>query len=66
MAAVACGQFVVRFSFMALAAERDNLPCCGRVPIVTVLAADLRLVFGACRSDVGRRFAVTFGAVLIE
>ena len=66
VAAVAGGQLVMRFSFMALAAERDDLPCCGRVPIVTVLATDLRLVFGPCRSDVGRCFAVTFGAVIIQ
>ena len=66
VAAVAGGQLVVRFSFVALAAERDDLPCCGRVPIVTVLATDLRLVFGACRGDVGRSFAVTFGAVIIH
>ena len=59
-------QLVVRFSFVALTAERDDLPCCGRVPIVTVLAAELRLVFAACRSDVGRWLAVTFDAVIIE
>lgn len=64
--AVAGGQFVVRFPFVALAAERNDLPCCGRMPIVTILAAYLRLVFAACRCDVGRRFAVTFGAVLIQ
>ena len=66
VAAVAGGQLVMRFSFVALAAERDDLPGCGRVPFVTILAADLRLVFGACRSDVGRSFAVTFGAVIIQ
>jgi len=56
----------MRFSFMALAAEGDDLPCCGRMPNVTVLAADFRLVFAACRGDVGRRFAVTFDAVTRE
>jgi len=66
VAGVAGGQFVMRFSFVALAAERDDLPCCGRVPIVTVLAADRRLVLGACRSDVGRWFAVTLDAVIVE
>jgi hypothetical protein len=66
VAAAAGSQLVVRFSFMALTAERDDLPCCGRVPIVTVLAADLRLVFAACRSDVGGCLAVAFDAVIIE
>lgn len=66
VAAVAGGQLVVRFSFVALAAERDDLSCCGRVPIMTILAADLRLVFASCRSDVGRRLAVTFDAVIIQ
>ena len=66
VAAVAGGQFVMRFSFVALAAERYDLPGCGGVPFVTVLAADLRLVFAACRSNVGRCFAVTFGAVIIQ
>ena len=66
VAAKAAGQLEMRFSFVALAAERDDLPCCGRVPVVAVLAADLRLVFAACRGDVGRRLAVTFDAVIIE
>ena len=66
VAAVASSQLVVRFPFVALAAERDDLPYCGRVPIVAVLAADLRLVFAACRSDVGRCLAVTFDAVIIQ
>ena len=66
VAAEAGGQLVVRFPFVTLAAERDDLPCCGGVPIVAVLATDLRLVFAACRGDVGRRFAVAFDAVFIE
>jgi hypothetical protein len=66
VAAEAAGQLEMRFTFMALAAERYNLPCCGGMPNVTVLAADLRLVFAACRSDVGRRFAVTFDTVTRE
>ena len=66
VAAEAGGQLVVRFSFVTLAAERDDLPCCGGVPIVAVLATDLRLVFAACRGDVGRRFAVAFDAVIIQ
>jgi len=52
VAAEAAGQRVMWLPFVALAAERDDLPCCGRVPIVAVLAADLGLVFAACRSDV--------------
>lgn len=66
MAAVAGSQLVVRLSFVTLTAERDDFPDFGRVPIVTVLAADLRLVFSACRRDVRRRFFVTFGAVGID
>jgi uncharacterized membrane protein (DUF485 family) len=66
VAAVASSQLVVRFPFVALAAERDNLPGCGRVPVVAVLAADLRFVFAACCSDVGRSLAVAFDAVIIK
>ncbi len=66
VATVAGIKLVMRLSGVALTAERDDLPCCGRVPIVAVLTADLRLVFGTCRSDVGWSFAVTFDAVIIE
>ena len=66
VAAVAGGQLVVRFPFVALAAERDDLPCCGGVPIMTILTSDLSLVLAPCRSDIGRRFAVTFGTVVIQ
>jgi len=66
VAAVAGGQFVMRFSFVTLAAERDDFPGCGWVTVVTVLAADLRLVLAACRGDVGRGFAVAFDAVIVE
>ena len=66
VAAVAGRQLIMRFSFVALAAERDDLPSCGRVPIVTILTADLRLVLGACRSYIGRSLAVTFDAIIIQ
>ncbi len=59
-------QFEMRFPFVALAAERNNLLSRRRVPIVTVLAADLGFVFAAFRCNVCRWFAVTFGAVIIR
>ena len=65
MAAGASSQFVMWFSFMALAAERDDLACRGRMPVMTVLAADLRFVLTTCCSNIGRRLAVTFDTVIV-
>ena len=62
----AAGQLEVRLAVMALAAERDDLAVRGRMAVVAVLAADLGLVFVACRSDICRSLAVTFDAVGIE
>ena len=66
MAAVTGGQLEVRFSLVALAAERNNLPVCGRMPIVAILAADLRLVLAPCLRNVGRCFVVALDAVVIR
>ena len=64
--AIAGSQFEVWFSFMALAAERDDLARCRRVAVVTILSADLALVFTTGCSDIRRCFAVTFGTVIIQ
>ena len=64
--AEAAGQFEVRFSFVALAAKRDDLTVCGRMTVVTVLAGDLGFVLVACCSDISWRFAVTFDTVIIK
>jgi hypothetical protein len=66
VATVAGGQLEMRFTFMALTAERDDFPCCGWMPIMAVLTTDLRLVFGSRSSDIRRRLAVTLEAVIIK
>lgn len=59
-------QLVMRFSLMALAAERYDLFCGGGVAIMTILTANLGLMFASGCSDVSRRLTVTFGAVIIR
>jgi hypothetical protein len=66
MTAHAGCQPVVRFSFVALAAERYDFPGCGGVSVVAVLTADLGFVLAAICGNVIRRFAMTFGAVFKE
>lgn len=65
MAAGTGGKFVVRFAFMALTAERDDLLGCGRMAVMAILTADLSLMFAACRGDINRRLAVALDAVII-
>ena len=59
-------QLVVSFTFVALAAKWYDLLGCGGVSIVTILAADLGFMFATGCSDVCRRFAVTFGTIVIR
>lgn len=59
----ASAELVVWFSLVALAAERDDLPDCRRVALVTVLAGYLRLVGSTLGLDVCRRFCVALDAV---
>jgi len=56
----------MRFALMALAAERDDLPIGGRVTIVAILATDLRFMLASGCSNVCRRLAVAFNAVIIR
>lgn len=59
----AAAKLVVRFAFVALAAERNDLPVGRRVTIVAVLAGYLCLVGSTFGFDVCRCFCVTLDAV---
>ncbi len=59
-------QLVMRFTFVALAAERDDLSCRRRVTNMAVLATNLCFVFCACCGDIRRSLAVAFDAVIIK
>lgn len=60
------GQLIVCFSLVALATERNDLPIGGRVPVVTILTANLSFMLATVSSNIRRWFAVTFGAVIIR
>ncbi len=59
----AATKFEVRFTFMALTAERDDLLVCRRVTVVTVLTSYLGLVRLALCLNVCWGFSVAFDAV---
>ena len=50
---------------MALVAEWNDLPVGGGVAIVAILTADLRFMLPPGCSNICRRLAVAFGAIII-
>ena len=56
-------EFVVRFSFVALTTERNDLPDCRWVTLVTVLAGYLCLVSSTFSFDVSRCLCMALDAV---